>query len=663
MIITRLITSMLVVSSMFAFASDNEIDEIVVTAKPSENRAIQTALIQDAEIINRKLPTDMTQIVEDLPAVGVRVNSRGETVIRLRGSEERQTALFLDGAPLNIPWDGRVDVGSLPAGIVSRLTVRKSAAPIEYGPNAVLGAVEISSRSQCDAVICNARVEMANGGLKKAEAVIGGDQGNISVVGAYSRTARDGIRFPAGAAEEPTALPYSKTRDRIVNNTDFASNVVWGSFSHDLKHLDYRISIVAIDSRRGIAPEGHIDPTLDIPRYWRYPEWNFLQSTFNAQMQFFSHTELKVTSWFQDFKQTIEQYSDASFRSVRNSEQNWDTSWGTRIVLETPMSIADGRLVFNHRVAEHEQRSARPQPFQIGELESFSQHLTSLGGELDFYLPSRTRWSLGGSYDFVKTPETGGSAKQEPLGDWAAHTAFAVDVHDELSIAATIGRRTRFPTMREAYGVALGQFVLNPDLQAETALLLDVNIEWYPQQLPIEVSLTPWINQVTDTLSQKRFWMDGRRVRQRVNLIGSKGVGLDFNLQFNPQSHWSAILSGNLQNLRAKANLDGVRPYILQRPTRQWNLEFNYDISPTLSLRKVVRSIGGAKDENVQGEIINLGTSTRIDLSVFWNLESADGFSRIVYFRGSNLTDELTLPQLGLPEPGRTLSVGFTFES
>jgi hypothetical protein len=52
-----------------------------------------------------------------LPSVGIHTNSRGETVLRLRGSDERQTSIFLDGTPLTVPWDGRVDLSSLQVGL------------------------------------------------------------------------------------------------------------------------------------------------------------------------------------------------------------------------------------------------------------------------------------------------------------------------------------------------------------------------------------------------------------------------------------------------------------------------------------------------------------------------------------------------------------------
>ena len=120
-----------------------EIDELVVTAPPAQRRALQPAVEMDRPQISERAPVALTDIFKGMPSVGIRTNSRGEAVLRLRGSEERQTGIYLDGAPLSVPWDGRVDLSALPAGLVDSVRVIVSAAPIEYGPNAVLGIVDI----------------------------------------------------------------------------------------------------------------------------------------------------------------------------------------------------------------------------------------------------------------------------------------------------------------------------------------------------------------------------------------------------------------------------------------------------------------------------------------------------------------------------------------
>ena len=101
------------------------LDEITVISNKSSNRAMQLVTVIDQEELSRSVPTSLSDIFLNRPVISVRSNSRGETVLRLRGSNERQAAIFLDGASLSIPWDGRIDIGLLPIGMIDRLTISK----------------------------------------------------------------------------------------------------------------------------------------------------------------------------------------------------------------------------------------------------------------------------------------------------------------------------------------------------------------------------------------------------------------------------------------------------------------------------------------------------------------------------------------------------------
>jgi iron complex outermembrane receptor protein len=119
---------------------------ITVTAPPLAGRVLAPGVsLAESALIDRQ-PRTVAEALRGLPGVAVRTNSRGETIVRVRGAEERQTQVFLDGAPLGVPWDGRIDLGLVPAGAITGLSVRKGAVPIEYGTNAVAGVVDLQTR-------------------------------------------------------------------------------------------------------------------------------------------------------------------------------------------------------------------------------------------------------------------------------------------------------------------------------------------------------------------------------------------------------------------------------------------------------------------------------------------------------------------------------------
>ncbi len=104
--------------------------------------------------------------------------------------------------------------------------------------------------------------------------------------------------------------------------------------------------------------------------------------------------------------------------------------------------------------------------------------------------------------------------------------------NDRWQVAGTLGQRTRFPSLRELYGEALGQFLVNPGLHPETAILGDLTFE--------------------------RVSRDGMRMRQRYNLAGSDGHGVEAQVDWNVDDRLELRIHANWQALEARVEKDGT---------------------------------------------------------------------------------------------------------
>jgi iron complex outermembrane receptor protein len=266
------------------------------------------------------------------------------------------------------------------------------------------------------------------------------------------------------------------------------------------------------------------------------------------------------------------------------------------------------------------------------------------------------------SYDVSSTPKTGSHAAQDDLSDWAASIAAQWRLSDDWSAAATLGQRTRFPTLRELYGVALGSFLLNPDLAPETALLGDLTMEYASANENLIWRITPWILRIDGTLSHRNVDVDGLRLRQRYNLRGSKGHGLEIILDWTANDRLSVQLQGNWQKLEARREEDGTRPVLYQRPRMQAAITLDYLFNVNWDLFAELRYIGEALDEDEDSSVVKLPTATTIDLRLFRTLRRDERGLWRAYAGIDNVSDELVLPQLGLPQPGRTAVIGLQFD-
>ncbi len=636
----------------------DSLNEISVTAPRSEDRALQPATSLNEQDIERRLPTDFTEVFRAVMGVGIRTNSRGEAVLRLRGSEERQSQIFIDGAPISVPWDGRADLSLFPASFIRNVSIIKSAAPIEYGANAVLGVVDISTLETGEEFRLNARGEVGTHDSRLLEGEIYVPAGGVSLQLGANHFSRDAISV---ASEDP--IPFDPLTGDGRTNTDLTSTSIFAAAAIEREWGMFRLSAINIEADKGIAAAAHIDPAEGSPRFWRYPDWHMTQVSLAGDIALGETTGLRINAWHQRFSQRILSYSDVTYSEEEDQQDDRDRTYGGRLVLSQDWQHLTTRLVTSLQESTHTQSETDLQANEPGEPERFRQRLLSIGGEVDIPLGSTVKSSLSLAYDRASTPLTGGRPEQPPLSNWAAGGATEWQASPDLTITATLGVRTRFPTMRELYGTALGRFLLNPELKPETALVGDVTFAWTPASLPLEISLTPWFTRIDDTLSQRTVTVDGVSLRQRYNIDGSRGYGIEAAAVWQASDAVTLEANAFWQDLKAERDEDGNRPTLYQRPKGQLLFAANYAFTNGANVRAEVNHTGHAFDEDEDGTVVRLGGSTEFNLKFYVPVKKTDYGVWQVYGAVNNITDAVVLPQLGLPDAGRTFKLGIRLAS
>lgn len=629
------------------------VDEINVTAARTKDRALQPALILNEQSFKKTIPTDFTEVFRGVLGVGIRTNSRGEAVLRLRGSEERQSQVFIDGAPISVPWDGRTDLSLFPSSLIRNVSIIKSAAPIEYGANAVLGVVDISTADNRDELSLSARSEVGTNGAFQVEGETYIPAGEFRLQFGANHFRRDALSV---AGDE--YIPFDPLEGDGRTNTDLKSTSVFAAAGIEQDWGTFRLSVMDTNAEKGIAAAAHIDPAEGSPRFWRYPDWHITQISLAGNINISDTASLRMNAWHQRFNQSIISYSDISYSLAEDRQDDKDRTWGGRIVLSNEWSFLTTRLVASSQQSTHDQLETDLVAGQAGTNERFRQKLTSLGGEVDMPLSTAMKASFALAYDRASTPLTGGRPEQPALSKWASSGAVEWQASPELTVTATIGQRTRFPTMRELYGTALGRFLLNPDLQPETSLVADLTFDWAPTDFPVTMTLTPWLTRIDDTLSRRNVAVDGTTLRQRFNLEGSQGYGVEAALTWQVSETFTLETSAFWQDLKADRDENGLRPTLYQRPESQFLIAANYLFSGGANLRAEMNHTGRAFDEEEDGTVVALKRSTEFNVKFYVPVKETRFGVWQLYGALNNITDTVTLPQLGLPDPGRTFKLG-----
>ncbi len=606
-----------------------------------------THRVQLAEIAQADAAS-IAPILRRIPSAHLQTNSRGESLIYLRGAGERQVSIFFDGALLNVPWDNRVDLSLIPSEVVGEISISKGVPSVLYGTNVLGGAINMTSR------------QLRNqGSFSQASGILGSHGSKQARLTWLRRSQRFqstvfmGISDQDGFSLSQRAhLPYSQNASNLRTNTDRQMRSVFGQFSFDIG-AEGRIgmSLLRFDGKKGIAPEGHLDPEKANVRFWRYPDWNtnmaILSSDFPLQ-----GGSLRATAWASRFGQTIAQFADPSYSERLDTQIDQDDTYGVRLAyLRNFSNFASLRTALNYIASSHKQEDlpvGDPSVYKV-----FSQRIFSHG--IEFARAGPVNVLIGTSMDLLVTPKTGDKPDRGPQTGLGVTMGLSRELPSGIRIRGVTGRKIRFPTMRELFGEALGRFLVNPDLKPESSLLAEIAVEIERDKATAEV--ITFFSRTYNTIGQKMVLFEGepKARRQRVNLEGSRVLG--FEASVSSRIMPNVWMSCNVTAMHARElSFGGSQPFI-EKPS--WIGMCNFNYRPGLGISMILESqySGEAHGLGEDNRLIplpnSLVTNTRLAWLVLYSRYSAELFVRV-----NNLTDEAVLPQLGLPGPGRAFHAG-----
>ncbi len=630
-----------------------DLGEVVVgggtAARPAAPSTLQRIPVAAIDRLDAPSVSDVARLI---PAAHVQTNSRGETLVYLRAAGERQVALFFDGALLNIPWDNRVDLSLLPAGVIGGITVAKGVPSVLWGANVLGGAVNMTSRGlRSKGTFTEATGQGGSEGFGQGMVTHLGRRGRFSWVGSGGYARRDGFAVPDDLGD--AGLVFNQVSDRIRTNTDYRLANGFGRLEYDFSSRSrLGLSMLHVDGEKGIAPEGHLNPAVDRVRFWRYPEWRMSMAILNGEAGLGPATSLRGAVWGSRFTQQIADYAGAEYDQLDSQQDDEDLTVGGRAVIEHAFAPVTLRLGLNALTSMHRQQESAFEGEQRADDPrlTYRQGLWSAGLEAEATPLAPLTLTAGVSLDALSTPETGDKPSRDPFMDYGLTVGGVYRLNEAWSLNASAGRKTRFPTLRELFGEALQRFALNPDLRPESSLLAEVGMRHYGEVVSGDVTL--FLNRTDDTIDQERL-EDGRR--RRVNLGGSRITGVEISGAVRPIP--LIRFDGHLTVMDVRGiEEDGSTTRLSEKPEAIGRLAASY--SPGRGPNATVEAVYTGVAYSPDGDgFVRLDPSLVLNLRAGYRL-SVRAVSAELFARVNNVTDAVVLPQLGLPGPGREIQAG-----
>lgn len=604
--------------------------------------------------------TDFSQLQKNIPSGRIRTNSRGESILFLRGAGERQLGLFFDGVPYNVPWDNRFDLSFLPLDVAGEISVSQNASSILYGANVLGGAVNINSYER--------GTNGSNGAFSfsgsNSETFMGSGsfdwkKNNVNFTAAASYLDSKGSILPANT---PVGLQSQDRDAKYITNTErkrfslFTRGEWW--FNESSKT---GLSVNFVTGSKGVAPETHVAPSA--ARFWRYPEWNRVTVSSNSRFRLSSKFDLTTVLWVDNFGQKIDTYTDMTFSNISESQQDKDLSFGGRASLGYKINENHSlSAVVNYSTTAHNEKITNGSGAQTSDFD-YSQSFLSTGLEYAFKHEGFTLLA-GGVYDLSMIHKTGaftqyGNTNSSAPGVFAS---AAYQFSESWEVFAGVTHRKRFPSLRESYSGALNRFKANPDLKSETGTLTDFGVKFGNNT--VTAKLSGFYNTYSDLISQIRLTaaQDPQRRRMRVNLADATIIGTELVFDYKPVSWFG--LSGNLTYMDARGKADGVTEDKLDnKPEILGGIVV--DLKPVsrvgVSLESEFTGKQVETNPDKPAEKIEIAGSAVFNFRVSYSLITS-GFSGDVFIRVNNIFDHYRVYQLGLLEPGRTITGGITIK-
>ncbi|PSQ70839.1 MAG: hypothetical protein BRD26_04170 [Bacteroidetes bacterium QH_1_64_81] len=614
------------------------LNEIVVSdQRRAGGEAVSTVQRVDYAAIESQDAADVSGLADLVPATHVQTNSRGQTILYFRNAGDRQVGQFFDGALLNIPWDNRVNISLIPAGVVEEMTVTKGVPSVRYGANVLGGAINFQSRTlDAEGKRTELRGALGTAEQRRAAATHLGRTEQWDYTAAVQYTSRGNEPLSQDAN-----LEYNQPlSDRRVN-TD---RQLAGGFGRATRRFEnggrLGVSVLHVDAEQGVAPEGD-EAKPGESRYWRYPLWQKSTVIASGQTPLGTTGSLRGAAWGSRFARDIADYEGIDYQNLNQIQEGRDLTGGIRLVGTQNLSLGSLTLALNGLTSQH-RTTVDPASKPSDSTAEFRQHIFSSGLEYEAQVHPRVQVTAGVSFDGTATPDTGPFPDRDPIYTWGMNTGIRIDAGQ-------------------------GWTVRNPNLQPVTAWIGEAGVEYRTSRL--YVGSTAFLNRVYDTIDKRTFTqeiIDEENLPssylgkvQRINLLGARIYGLETAIRWTPTE--ALALDGNLTWSQPRGFTASGTQRLDEKPTWLGTGRISYDLPFGLSVMGQGRYTGGVYARNDQNTFVTLPSSPSLvlDARLSYALPNViDEIGGSVYLRGENLTDEAVFIGLGLPRPGRSFRVG-----
>ncbi len=498
--------------------------EVVVTGEAAEE--VTTVDVVNQEQIDLTTSNNVSDALNTLPGVFLSVGQKNERNFNIRGFNERYVPVLFDGIPIYVPNDGYVDTGKLPTGNISEITVTKGVSSVLYGPNTMGGVINIISRKPVERFEGNASVEYSQEDTWNTNLNVGSkmDKFYVSASGGYLNS--DGFRMSDDFT--PTMNENGGTRD----NSDVEQwNGAFKAGFTPAEGQEFAVGVNHVKSEWGLPPS-----VYDMrPRFWRFTDWKKTTYYVIGDSRITDGLTAKVRAFHDKYFNVLDSYDNDTY-STQNLPFAFHSTYddycnGGSVVLHAAY-IPRNDLGFSFH---YKQDVHREQDDYGADWERYESRLYSYGLEDAIKLTESVSAVVGASYDVQKPEYANGGPLRDEDSSFNPQAGITWSVLKDTNLYASVGKKTRFPTLLELYSGLFDRNVPNPNLEKEEAVNYEAGVR---QNLPLKTfaEFNVYYSDVKHLIVSKEL-PSGDDQFQNVGKARYQGFEVNLNTEFVPRNN------------------------------------------------------------------------------------------------------------------------------
>jgi len=568
-----------------------ELGEIVVSGKSDAVNKVADTWSVTAEDIADSHALTVPEALSYAPGITVTTGRKNEPEIRIRGFNQEEALILIDGVPYYETNYGKLNLNQLPTEMIARIDIVKGAASVLYGSNAMAGVINIITKKQGIKPSVSATAEVGEDGAYRLSASHGNSLGKFKYWFNVNRREADGwylsndyspkvgstVRKPGGTTKEV----IQGEGERL--NSGYAQTSVWFKAGVDVaKDSAYYLSAYLLDSRWGMPPSTTSNTVFpNRPAFSQYGTMSKYQDwglDLSGEQAITSSFKMRGKLFYHNHVDDYVSYSDKSYSDVTSTSRFKDYLAGGSLFGDWEIVPEDTlRFSAHYRGDSHKERNDEYLPFA----ESFS-YTGSLGVQNDWKPWDNFTIIAGVSYDWfdvtkaeaVETDKSGNYDGTDSLDTPSTTDSFNPMVGatytfvDQTRLFGSVARKTRFPTLQKLFSSKSGNSELDP--QKSTNYTIGVS---RPFGKMFYGEFSVFYNDIEDRISRDGPYIDSiYRNYSKVKTYGFEIIG-----ELTPLE--GLLLRVGYTYMKAKDESDGrVTDDVLGAPENKVDIKVQYII-------------------------------------------------------------------------------------